>query len=209
MRLSRAVISPSGVTPAEKLVQPSSPHTQPFLSVDQYAVLLESQSRSSCKKSASKSWCTVFYSTQKPQNAAFHPPYLWHYLTSDTLSAPCLVRGVVISLRKFQRNLGFNLPCTVDRESIGANAFSPLPEDPTDHVQQLSKIWGPLSSMLLFLRSYSKRRPRSLAPSSDNFLLKRFNKCSWWEVRLGHCSHARITPLRLWGTQSQAPKRVR
>lgn len=50
MRLNRAMISPSGVMPAEKLVQPSSPHTQPFLSVDQYSVLLESQSRSSCKK---------------------------------------------------------------------------------------------------------------------------------------------------------------
>lgn len=97
------------------------------------------------KKSASKSWCTVFYSTQKPQNAAFRQPYLWCYLTSDTLSTPCLVRGVMISLRKFQRNLGFYLPCTVDKESIGASAFSPLTEDPRDDVQQLSKIWGPLT----------------------------------------------------------------
>lgn len=149
MHLNRAVISPCGVMPAEKLVQPPSPHTQPFLPVDQYSVLLESQSRSSCKKSASKSWCILFYSTQKPYSAAFHQAYLWHYLTSDTLSTSSFIREIVISLRKFQRNLGLNLPCTAHTESIGASAFSSLPEDPRDYVQ-VSKIWG---SLLLFLRS--------------------------------------------------------
>lgn len=53
MHLNRSGISPSGcnaVTPAETSVQ-----TAFFLPVAQYSVLLESQSRSSQKKSASKS----------------------------------------------------------------------------------------------------------------------------------------------------------